>query len=132
MLRSPDFSGTGLINYGVPLQVCNPTHVPGGRGPLQWFNTACEVGAPYGTYGTAHLGAVTTPGTNNWDMAIEKSTLSHFPKESGRIDFRLDMFNAFNHTQFGAPDDYFTDPGYGQIFSTRPARQLQATLKYVF
>jgi hypothetical protein len=127
-VRSPDFSGTGLENYGEPNEVCNPNNVPGGQSRTQWFNTSCFVGAPFGTYGNARLGAITTPGTNNWDLAFDKSILL----ERGSVDFRLDMFNAFNHTQWGSPDVYFTDPGFGQIFSTRPARQLQVTLKYMF
>ena len=131
-VRSPDFSGTGLENYGEPNRICNPNNVPGGPNRLQWFNTSCFVAAPYGTYGNSTLGAITTAGTNNWDLTVEKSTPIGFPKESGRVDFRLDMFNAFNHTQWGAPDIYYTDQAFGQIFSTRPARQLQFTLKYIF
>jgi hypothetical protein len=129
---SPDFSGTGLENYGEPNRICNPNHVPGGPNRLQWFNTSCFVAAPYGTYGNSTLGSITAAGINNWDLTLEKSTPVNFPKESGRVDFRLDMFNVFNHTQWGSPDVYYTDLAFGQIFSTRPARQLQVTLKYVF
>jgi hypothetical protein len=131
-VRSPDFSGTALTAYGEPNRICNPNNVPGGRTRLQWFNPSCFVAAPYGTYGTSTLGAVTDPGINNWNLALDKSTPTNFPKDTGRVDFRLDMFNAFNHTQWGAPDRYLTDIAFGQILSTRPARQLQFTLKYIF
>ena len=42
------------------------------------------------------------------------------------------MFNAFNHTQWAAPDINMQSATYGQILSTRPARQMQLALKYVF
>jgi hypothetical protein len=131
-VKSPDFSGTGIEDWGEPNKICNPNNVPGGRNRFHWFNTSCFVAAPYGTYGNSTFGAVTTPGINNWNLTVEKSTPTNFPKDSGRVDFRLDMFNAFNHTQWGTPDTYLPDNTLGQIFSTRPARQLQFTLKYVF
>ena len=35
-----------------------------------------------------------SPGYNNWDLSIQK----YFPvREQVRFQFRLDMFNAFNH-----------------------------------
>jgi hypothetical protein len=37
------------------------------------------------------------PGTNNWDLSIQKS---FSVKERMRFQFRVDAFNAFNHTQF--------------------------------
>jgi len=127
-----DASGTALSYAGQANQICNPNNVPGGRNRLEWFNTSCFVTAPYGTYGNSKLGAITTPGINNWNLTVEKSTPTNFPKESGRVDFRLDMFNAFNHTQWGPPDIYLPDNTFGQIFSTRPARQLQVSLRYAF
>jgi carboxypeptidase family protein len=129
-----DLSGTALSSYGYPNRICNPnTNVPGGKNRFHWFNTACFVDAPYGTYGNSTLGAFMEPGINNWSLSIDKTTPTRFPKETGRIDFRADFFNAFNHTQWGPPDGYLPDgPAFGEIFSTRPARQIQFTLKYIF
>ena len=61
------------------------------------------------------------PGYNNWDISIQK----YFPvHESIRFQFRLDMFNAFNHTNFYAPNTFLgktpfdTPPGtFGAITS---------------
>ena len=40
------------------------------------------------------------PGLNNWDVALLKDTLI---KESLNLEFRAELFNAFNHAQFGQP-----------------------------
>jgi len=74
-----------------PIRFAIRTMSPGGRNRFHWFNTSCFVAAPYGTYGNSTFGAVTTPGINNWNLTVEKSTPTNFPKDIGRVDFRLDM-----------------------------------------
>ncbi len=37
------------------------------------------------------------PGTNNWDMSLQKNFSM---TERAHLEFRIDAFNAFNHTQF--------------------------------
>src|SRR5581483_108098 len=129
----PDTSGTGENN--MPDLVCNPNNVPGGRSRLQWWNPSCVVPAPYGTYGNATIAAFTLPGISNWDMSFEKSTQTGLPHETGQIQFRLDMFNALNHTQWGSPAEYITSSSSateGVITTTRPARQMQVSMRYIF
>jgi hypothetical protein len=95
---STDLSGTALPR-AYPNRICNPETGPHTR--FQWFNTSCFVAAPFGTWPNSPLGAVTFPGVNNWDLSISKNTTTKFPNEAAHIEFRLDMFNAFNHTQWG-------------------------------
>jgi hypothetical protein len=74
----------------------------------------------------------------NWDMGIQKYwNLS----ESKRIQFRMEMFNAFNHPNFFAPDlnlsDYKPVNGvnqgnFGKISQAYPSRDIQAALKIYF
>ena len=46
----------------------------------------------------APVNYLNTPGVNNWDMSVQRTfALS----ERVHLSFRLDAFNAFNHTQFG-------------------------------
>jgi hypothetical protein len=62
--------------------------------------------------------------------------------EAKRLQFRLEMFNAFNHPNFFAPDmnlaDYKPDPSgvnqgpFGKISQAYPARDVQAALKFYF
>jgi hypothetical protein len=129
----PDTSGTGENH--MPNRICDPNNVPGGRTRFTWWNPACIIPNPnFGTYGTSNIAAFTVPGINNWDLALSKSTKTGFPHES-EIQFRWDMLNAFNHTQWGSPIQYIypgSEPTNGKIFSTRPARQMQVSLKYIF
>lgn len=73
-----------------------------------------------------------SPHYNNWDIGIQKN----FPiRESARVEFRLDMFNAFNHANFYAPNTSLpplgaTSPGpFGTISETWTPRLLQAALR---
>jgi hypothetical protein len=45
------------------------------------------------------------------------------------------MFNAFNHTQWASPTQYYTSltsASNGVIGSTLPPRQTQWSLRYIF
>ena len=67
------------------------------------------------------------PGYKNLDISIQK----YFPiKESVRLQFRLDMFNAFNHTNFYSPNTFDGTRGFGTITSAWTPRQMQAALKF--
>jgi hypothetical protein len=53
-----------------------------------------------GTYGTLGRNAIDGPGNWNFDAAIWRT----FPiRESIKLDFRAEAFNAFNHLQIGNP-----------------------------
>ena len=51
-------------------------------------------------YGDSGLGALLGPGQNNWDMSLAKTFKV---KESQTVEFRTELFNAFNHPQFVNP-----------------------------
>lgn len=129
----PDRTGTGLKS--MPNRLCNPNHLPGGRTYLEWYNASCFAETTYGTEGNSNIAAFTVPGFNNWDMALEKSTKTHFPKDTGEFQIRLDTFNTFNHTQWASPSQTignWSSTTIGRISGTFPARQMQFTLKYLF
>ena len=79
------------------------------------------------------------PGRNQTDLALSKN----FYPFAKRLQFRADFINAFNHTQWLAVDNACTaaatvslnrcDIGgtdtFGQITSTRAAREIQLSLK---
>lgn len=80
------------------------------------------------------------PGLNNWDMALLKDTMI---KEGVNLEFRAELFNAFNHAQFNLPDGNITDPqtispdtgrlqGFGTISTANPPRIMQLSLKLLF
>jgi hypothetical protein len=109
--------------------------VPGGRGRLQRFNEACFAQPTFGTWGNSNLGVYEDPGTNNWNISFSKSTPLRFPREGGRVQLRADLFNAWNHTQWGPAQNSTLQSGNvnaGRISATRPSRQIQLSLKYMF
>lgn len=129
---SPDTSDT---NYGaMPDRICDPRDVPGGRNRLQWFNTSCFAQPAFGTFGNSPIGVYEDPGINNWNMSISKTTPIRFPTEAGRVEFRLDLFNAFNHTQWSNATNttLIANVNAGRIGGTRPPRQMQFSLSFMF
>ena len=98
------------------------------KGINGWFNTsAFQQAAPY-TFGDAprYFSNLRAPGYDNWDIGIEK-----WFNQDGRIrtQFRGEMFNAFNHANFYAPDTTLGDLGFGTIRSSNPPRDVQLALK---
>jgi hypothetical protein len=128
--RGQDLTDTALT-YAYPNRLCDARNFPS-RNRLEWFNKACFANPPFGVLGDATLGVLQDPPINNFDLALMKSTATKFPKETGRVEFRVEMFNAFNHTQWGNPTVSLTSSTYDQITSTRPARQMQMSLRYLF
>ena len=120
----------------------------GSRG--QWlshyFNAAAFQPALVGTFGNSARNLLQGPGTNVADLGISKN----FPfKERYRVQFRWEMFNAFNRPHFGNPGTNPSSPGsFGRITSTLGAgagiggseqdrfgigaREMQVALKLYF
>jgi hypothetical protein len=119
---SPNPFGIGQhVNVVGDYHVANPSRTA-------WFNTAAFVDAPQFDLGNAprYFSDLRAPGYNNWDISIQK----YFPvHESVRFQFRLDMFNAFNHTNFYAPNTFNGGGAFGTIGSSFSPRQMQAALK---
>ena len=81
----------------------------------QWFNTAAfvasaAIGLSEMPHGISLISALRV--YNNWDMSIQK----YFPvTEQVRFQFRLDMFNAFNHVNFYKPDTNLGSGTFGHL-----------------
>jgi hypothetical protein len=69
-------------------------------------------------------------GFNNWDLTFSKIT--RMWSESTSLELRLDVFNAFNHTQFTNLDLNLLDPNFGDYTSTRQSRVLQLAARIKF
>ncbi len=70
------------------------------------------------------------PGIKNFDFSIQKIIAT---SESTHLEFRAELFNAFNHTQFLNPDGNTTDGStFGQITQARDPRLVQFALKLFF
>jgi hypothetical protein len=106
-----------------------------------YFNASCfmtpAVISPDGIgtgFGDSGVGIVRGPSQQNFDVAIIKRTRISWPVEGDNLEFRAEMFNAFNTPQFANPDNSFTDgPSFGTITSTSVnPRIVQFALKFNF
>jgi len=122
-------SGNGLNYFGVGqhVDVVGNYHIAH-RSRTEWFNTsAFAVTGPW-QLGNAprYFSNLRAPNYENWDISIQK----YFPiEERFRFQFRLDMFNTFNHTNYYSPNT-FMGAGFGTITQAWTPRQMQAALKF--
>ena len=114
-----------------PNLVCNPNAGP--KTPSQWFNTACFQASAAFTYGNANRDIVIGPGLDDFDATLQKE----FPvQEDMKLQFRLDIFDFFNHPNFNAPigagRTFSTSTSFGQITSAQDPREMQFLLRLEF
>ncbi len=81
---------------------CNP-NIPGGdRALYAYFNTSCFAPAVPGSTGMdSAIRPLRGPGPNNWDLSVFKK-FRLGDNERRFLQMRLEMFNAFNHTQWNS------------------------------
>jgi len=130
---------TGSASQGARVVVTgNPVLPKSKRTFYRHFNTDVFRLPAVGTIGNAAKTLIRGPGVNNWDTAIFKN----FPiTERARLQFRWEIYNVFNHTQFsgldtGARFDPKTgeqvNTRFGQFTSARSPRQMQFALRFYF
>ncbi len=99
--------------------------------------TAAFAAPGVGDFGNAPRDVFRGPGINNSDFTLFKN----FPVREGmRFQFRWEMYNVFNHTQWAGVDNNarFDAAGnqvngqFGQITSARLERQMQFALRFEF
>jgi hypothetical protein len=143
---SPDVTGSA---EGARVNIVGSCQASGTHTFYQWFNTSMAAppvigawGNPNVTmanFGNASVNVCTGPGINNWDLAISK----RFPllREGKYVQFKTEMFNAPNHTQysgvntgtsFSAASGAQTSPTYGQISGSRSPRIIALSLRISF
>ncbi len=130
---SQDYSNTSSYSPR-PDRVCNGT---GPKKITEWFNVNCFTTAALaqalanGTprFGTARRNILLGPGFQNWDFAFIKRTTV-----TNRLtaQFRGELFNAFNHTNFGAPGQVIGTSTAGIISSSSGPRDVQLAVKVEF
>jgi hypothetical protein len=136
-------STTGIDITGTPNQsarsvvTANPVLPKSERTFSRNFRTEVFQLPAVGTVGNAAKTVLRGPGINNWDFALFKS----FPiREAARLQFRWEMYNAFNHTQFSGlgTSAQFDAQGrqvnqtFGEFTSARNPRIMQFALRLSF
>ena len=88
-----------------------------------------------GTFGNLSRGAFTGPAFTDFDTALSKKFSLN---EQYSLQFRMELFNAFNHTNFGQPNPVtFSGTSYSSVAgvitqTANPSRQMQFALKLAF
>jgi hypothetical protein len=84
----------------------------------------------FGTVGNAPRTICCGPGISETDFAVMKNIPVN---ERTRFEFRAELFNVFNHTQFYNPDGNITDGSqFGQVTQVKDPRLAQFALKFYF
>jgi hypothetical protein len=91
------------------------------NGVVQWFNPAAFADPAAGTYGNFTRNSIFGPGLQDVDLSVFKNT--HIT-ERVNAQFRVEMFNLFNHLNLANPgptqlgNAYTDTDSFGQIGST--------------
>jgi carboxypeptidase family protein len=106
------------------------------RRPERWFDTSALVrftasaSRPRPAFGTAGRNILFADGIINFDLGLSKDFRV---TEGQRVEFRWEIFNLFNHPNFGVPVNDLNAPNFGRVLNTStPERQMQFALKYIF
>jgi hypothetical protein len=101
--------------------------------PDRWFDTSTF--APVPEFGDLGRNVVIGPGFNNTDFSIAKNTELH---DRICLQFRAEVFDLFNHPNFGNPGNVAGTPNFGRVTSTRfptgelgSSRQVQFGIKLI-
>jgi hypothetical protein len=129
-----DIANCGCGGYRANL-IGNPNSGAGIHTRQMWFNTAAFAPDTAGSFGTEGRNVMRGQGINNFDFSVYKNfagiPLPH-SAEGGTLQFRLESYNLFNHTQFNGYATGFGSGNFGQATSARLPRQLQLGLKFSF
>lgn len=94
-----------------------------------WFGTGAFAAPAPLQFGTLARNALVGPGRDNWDIALFKSFA--FTEHSG-LEFRVETYNTFNHTQFNGVNTTLTSSNFGKVTSVYDPRILQLGAKIFF
>ena len=130
ILISTDTAVVGTTSQRAQLvgEVYPSGFVSGGPSRLA-FNKAAFALPASGTFGNTGRNIVRTAGMSNWDMGINKSFQL---KERVRLQFRGEIFNIWNHTQYLQFDNTFQNVCFGTWTSARDPRIVQFALKLLY
>ena len=144
-----EVSGIGTLESGLPLNInlggpqgsnglANATNRPNVNGSisephtlLSWFSPSAFSLPALGAWGNFPARSIYGPGRDNWNVSLFKS-FNFIESRGTRLEFRLETFNTFNHTQFQNVSTSFTDSRFGQVTSTYLPRNVQLGVKLLF
>ena len=142
---------TGSPDFSARIKLIGNPSLATTDSPYNRLNPAAFAPASVGSIGLeSSRNFLQNPGVNDWDMSLERNV--HLT-ERAHLEFRVDAFNVFNHTQFSGINSginfrSLADPtvtnlpydhgnlvnknGFGTVNGVRPARILQTVVRLVF
>jgi hypothetical protein len=97
----------------------------------EWFDAGAFSEPAVGAWGNVGFDSVTGPGRDNWNISLFKNFL--FSESRGsHLEFRVETFNTWNHTQFNGVSNTFSNSNFGQVTSAFDPRIFQLGLKLYF
>ena len=141
-----EISGSTRYATGVPLTITAATNsansfgggslrpdlVGDPEGPRtvnQWFNTAAFAQPAANQFGSSPNGVLRGPGTHLTDLGVFKNFKV---SQQFRLQYRLEMFNAFNQTQFAGVGTTLGTPTFGTVTSAGEPRLIEMAIKLTF
>jgi hypothetical protein len=127
LIASIFFLGTEAPQQVAPFQKLNPKSNSG-----FWFNPNDFQDPQLGHFNIGTQRSICCgPGLDQWDFAVHKKIAI---TEDKYFQFRAEIFNIFNHTNFYNPDGHFSDGPtlFGKITQAQDPRLVQFALKFMF
>jgi hypothetical protein len=125
LMNSFDFETVGEPQQIAPFRKLSPQQSAG-----YFFDPASFTEAALGQIGNTPRSLCCGPRIANLDLGVHKT----FPvTERANLEFRTEVFNVMNHTQFLNPDGNITDGAtFGQVSQARDPRLIQFALRLSF
>jgi hypothetical protein len=95
-----------------------------------FFNPAAFAQNQPGRYGNVGRNLLVGPRPSTTDLALVKAF--SIGERFGKIQFRAEFYNSFNHVNFGSPTAAWNNRNFGRILSAGSPRILQFALRYAF
>jgi len=102
---------------------------PSQRNVDAWFDTTAFAPQPAYGFGNSGRNILLGPPYQSWDISVIKNRQL---KDGERLELRVELFNAFNHVNFDAPDTEYGSDLFGKVFGAGRAREIEVALKYTF
>jgi hypothetical protein len=136
-----DFGNIGRASANRPDLAGDPNAGP--KTATQWFNTRAFVNPVRGVFGKAGRNIVLGDTLTSVDFSVLKDFAV---TEKLKVQFRAEIFNIGNHTNFGTPNRVYTpiatgytagassntNPDFGRVFGANDPRVAQMALKILF
>jgi Carboxypeptidase regulatory-like domain len=98
---------------------------------IQYLDPSAFALPTIGAFGNLGHNAVRGPGRDNWNLSLFKSFIFSETRGS-RLEFGVETFNTWNHTQFNKVSNNFGASDFGQYKEAFDPRILQLRLKAYF